>query len=158
MSRKKATPSLEHETEVDLIPMMDLALNLTFFFVVLTTLVQDEATRGVTLPLSSVVFKAEQEAKVPDSISLNVTQDGRVMNWGTELSLRVPQDLQSLEGFLGLEASRARSASSDPAKKIVDTSVVLRVDENADCGDFQRLMDACRAQGFRKFILRTRKP
>lgn len=146
--------NLSHETEVDLIPMMDLALNLTFFFVVLTTLAKDEVTRGINLPLSSIAFKAE-EAAIPDSISINVSAQSYVLSWGQKLSLKSDRDMKEISRLLSNEAKRANEFKKADASGLA-TTVIFRIDADADCGDFQKLIDACRAQGFRKFILRSR--
>lgn len=150
MARSKVSTSNEHETEVDLVPMMDLSLNLTFFFVILTTLVQDDATAELTLPVSSVAFRNE-ESEIPDSIILSVDKGGHVLSWGRKLSLREPADVQTLSQLLRLEANRSSSAGASGD----GTTVILRMDGDSACGDFQQLMDACRAEGFNKFVFRT---
>ena len=152
--RRKTDNSNTHETEVDLIPMMDLALNLTFFFVVLTTLAKDEVTRGINLPLSSIAFKAE-EAAIPDSISINVNAQSYVLSWGQKLSLKSPKDMKEINRLLANEAGRANQLQKAD-KTGLPTTVIFRIDSDADCGDFQKLIDAARSHGFRKFILRSR--
>jgi biopolymer transport protein ExbD len=149
---KRRREELHHESEVDLIPMMDLALNLTFFFVVLTTLVRDDATRDLSMPISTIAYRME-EAAVPDSIVVNVVGDGRVLSWGSSLSLRDARDLETIDRFLRIEASRQGSVQG---ARSVETTVILRIDELADCADFQKVVDLCRARGFYKFVLRTR--
>jgi biopolymer transport protein ExbD len=154
-ARRRANKSDNtHETEVDLIPMMDLALNLTFFFVVLTTLAKDEVTRGINLPLSTVAFKAE-EAAIPDSISINVDAKSFVLSWGLKLSLKSERDMKEINRLLSNEAKRANQFKKADASGLA-TTVIFRIDSDADCGDFQKLIDACRTHGFRKFILRSR--
>lgn len=155
MARQRGYPSNEHESEVDLIPMMDLALNLTFFFVVLTTLAKDELARGINLPIASVAFAAE-EARIPDSISVNVDTNGTVLSWGERLVLSRPEDVQRVTNLIATEAARARREPTASAGQPLPTTVIFRIDAEADSGYFQTLMNIFREHGFTQFVLRTR--
>jgi biopolymer transport protein ExbD len=147
---KRKYANLHHETEVDLIPMMDLALNLTFFFVVLATLVKDEVAPGINLPVTDPVALIE-EAAVPDSISINVDANAQVQWWGKVLDLRSESDLDQLTALVRNEAQRNKGDSKD-----VKTTVLLYIDQNVDYADFQKVIDICQAEGFYKFVMKSR--
>lgn len=152
---KRKYANLHHETEVDLIPMMDLALNLTFFFVVLTTLAKDQVEQGINLPLTESATKTE-EAATPDAININLDAEGQVRSWGQTIPLRGEAGKQGQELLASLirnEAARARGPTQD---KAVKTVVVLRIDENADYGEFQKVIDTCQSEGFYKFVMKSR--
>lgn len=151
---KRKYANLHHETEVDLIPMMDLALNLTFFFVVLATLVKDEVAPGINLPVTEPVTLIE-EAAVPDSISINVDANAHVQWWGKILDLHDEQQVDQLAALVRNEAQRARSESKGKDKDI-KTTVLLYIDQNVDYADFQKVIDVCQSEGFYKFVMKSR--
>lgn len=154
MFRKTKTP-VEHDPEVDLIPMMDLSLNLTFFFVVLTTLARDEVSQRVNLPVARTSVLVQEET-IPDSLSINIDQREYVLSWGRQIDLKTPQGVEELTGLLRLEASRQKEAQPDWKKEGLSTTIVLRVDRDVDFGIFRKVIDISRQNGFRKFLLKAR--
>lgn len=151
---RRRKPSAEHEGEIDLIPMMDLSLNLTFFFVVLTTLARDEVSQRVHLPIARTRVLVDEEA-VPDSININIAQGARLLSWGYQLDLNQPEGIAELTKLVKLEASRLRDIQSDWEKKGFETVVVMRVDRDVDVGIFRKVIDICKRNGFRRFALKA---
>lgn len=154
MFRKTKTP-VEHDPEVDLIPMMDLSLNLTFFFVVLTTLARDEVSQRVNLPIARTSVLVQEEA-VPDSLSINIDSRQYVLSWGRQIDLNTPQGFEELSNLLRLESSRQKDRQKDWRKEGLSTTIILRVDRNVDFGIFRKVIDLSRQHGFRKFLLKAR--
>lgn len=151
---RRRKPSAEHEGEIDLIPMMDLSLNLTFFFVVLTTLARDEVSQRVHLPIARTRVLVDEEA-VPDSISINIAEGARLLSWGYQLDLNQPEGIAELTKLVKLEASRLRDTQPDWEKKGFETVVVMRVDREVDVGIFRKVIDICKRNGFRRFALKA---
>ncbi|MFO0945109.1 MAG: biopolymer transporter ExbD [Planctomycetota bacterium] len=154
MFRKTKTPA-EHDPEVDLIPMMDLSLNLTFFFVVLTTLARDEVSQRVSLPVARTAVLVQEET-IPDSLNINVDHREFVLSWGTQLDLNSPQGLEKLGKLLRMEAARQKDVQPNWKKDGLSTTIVLRVDRNAHYGVFRKVVNVCRQNGFKNFLLKAR--
>jgi biopolymer transport protein ExbD len=147
--------NVEHESEVDLIPLMDLSLNLTFFFVVLTTLAKDEASLRVNLPVAQTSVLAEEE-RIPDSLNLNIDNRSYVLNWGLQINLNTDAGVAELSRLMKIEASRQKERQPDWKKSGLNTTVILRADQNVDYSTFRKVIDVCRSNGFRKFLLKAR--
>jgi len=120
---------------INLTPMIDVVFLLLIFFMVATTFLDPEREIEVELPTAQ---SAGEPDRTPDEIVLNILQDGRVFNDGTELS----RD----ELVLLLK----RTAQHDP-----ETPVTIRGHRLAQHQNVVSVMDACGIAGLYNLAVGT---
>lgn len=166
MARRRA-PENKQTALPDMTSMMDLAFNIISFFVMITTLAKDEAAQKVRLPAatSAPILKDDQ---LPDSLSLNVAsldvngvKRPVLLNWGLQLDLTAEASWTQLEKLLRNNADilkdKQRQRGIDPKKLGLTTTMIVRIDGDADYALFRRIMDLCRKSGFTKFQFKAKE-
>lgn len=151
----------------DMTSMMDLTFNIISFFVMITTLAKDEAAQKVRLPAatSAPILKDDQ---VPDSLSVNVAmldlgagKRPTLLNWGLQLDLTIEASWTELDRLLRANANilreRQRRQGQDPKATGLATTMIVRIDGDADYAIFRRIMDLCRSAGFTKFQFKAKE-
>jgi len=93
--------------------------------------------------LAGAPLAAQQDRPV---LRLDVTPRGEVLVPGRKEPLRTPKEVET---FLAAEYRKARP---DPTKEL-RTAVLLRVHLEAAHADVRRLLEQCRAAGFRRLQL-----
>lgn len=147
----------EEPQEIDLIPMMDLSLNLTFFFVVLTTLAKDEVTQRVNLPAATSQVVAEEE-RYPDSLKIIVDDRSYVVSFAEAglIDMKTEAGTNAFANHMRLEAARAKAAQPGWKKQGFNTVLIIRADENIEFEVFRKIIDISRSVGYRRFVLKAR--
>lgn len=120
---------------INLTPLLDAILNLTFFFLVATTIRKEEAAVNIALP------ESQTAAAVPGAArpSISIDGAGEILYEGRRL------EEAELELTLRGLAAKGR------------TEIDIRGDEQADYGRVFRLMDLCRKAGLKAVNLDARK-
>ena len=124
-------------TSVNLIPMIDVVLNMVFFFMVTTTFV---VAPGIALTL-------------PTSTTSEPVAVGRlVITVVSEKEVYLNTERLSLDGLAD------RLAAYSAAEKEKTKSVVVEGDRTVSYSLMVEVLDALRKNGFRGVNLRTREP
>ena len=146
--------------EVNLIPMIDIVIQLITFFLMLVNFDESNHDERVRLPIADLAKPSEME--IDQMMILNITQAGQV-NVGIGGDVLFDADSDAFRQHMAKEARAAerdmRSAKRQ-IKRIGDrpqlwTTIMIRADKEAEYEKIQRLMKVCQDQGFYKFALRA---
>jgi biopolymer transport protein ExbD len=135
--------------EPNLIPLLDLVLQLVMFFIMVANFAAQQVTSDVMLPLAT-------SARPPDPgetdvIYLNLNSEGKLMVTGREPL----QTLSEVKYFLISEYNTAKRAAEQAGEKEPKTVVIIRADKNADFKPVYEILKECKGAGFRKWQLRA---
>jgi biopolymer transport protein ExbD len=144
-------PSQSKGAEPNLVPLLDLVLQLIMFFMITVNFVQaDQFDESIHLPEAQNAVPLDQTAE--DWVFLNLGSDGRLRGMGQ-------QDLdnpQKVKAYLQRERDALERANKDKGKtgdlKVV---VVLRADKNARYKDVWEVLQSCTEAGYRRWQLRV---
>jgi biopolymer transport protein ExbD len=127
---------IAEEPNLNLTPMIDIVFLLIIFFMVGTRFADLERQYDIKLP---EVAEARPLTAVPDAITVNIQQDGKITINGDTRSL---EDLES-----DLLAAKQRFA---------DQSIVIRADGNAHVQDAMEVLAVTKKVGIRNHSLAYR--
>jgi biopolymer transport protein ExbD len=142
------------DAEPNLVPLLDLVLQLVMFFMMCANFVMEENDQTIKLPHS-------QQAKPivptgPDVVHLGVTREGHVTVVGRPLPLVTDDELfVFLKNDVydrALQYARQRKEGDE-----VKTLVIIRADLNAEFAQVFRVMQNCQKAGLRKLQLRAER-
>ena len=123
------------EPEFSMAPLIDVVFQLLIFFMVVTTYGKNEKELGVELPNAE---SAQQPAKLPDEIVINILRDGRFSMGGHDVSI---------------EDMRAQLA--DAARTNPHVPVTIRGDRLVTHENVVTVMDACGLAGLQNLAIGT---
>lgn len=147
-----------HE-EPNLVPLLDLVLQLVMFFMVCTSFVMEQVDENVRLPAAQSA-KPMADAKSKDVVFLNIDRQGHMMVVGRGKPLTTEEEIASYIQDIATD-SRKRQADelqkigADPAKSQPETLIIIRADRDADYANIYRVMRRCQDTGLRKIQLRA---
>jgi biopolymer transport protein ExbD len=139
--------------EPNLVPLLDLVLQLIMFFMLCTNFVMDQSSDQVKLP-EAVSAKAIDKAQ-DEVIYLNINEKGQLLipsvelREGDEPTLNNPNQI---ERYLKrrAEVEMARTKKSKP-----EATIFLRIDKETEFGASYPVIKACRAAGYTSVELRA---
>jgi biopolymer transport protein ExbD len=146
--------------EVNLIPMIDIVIQLITFFLMLVNFDQSNNDEVVRLPIADLAKPSEME--IDQMLILNVHRTGQV-NVGLGGDMLLDLDSDSFRQHMVKEAREAEK-SMKSAKRDVKyagttpqlwTTIMVRADKELEYDKLQRMMKVCQDQGFHKFALRA---
>ena len=117
----------DDDNPINLTSMMDMVFNLLIFFLVATTIVQEEREIGLKLPETT---RADAATEPPRQLIINIAADGSTLVAGRT------HDTAALSQML------AGVAKERPAR-----NVLIRADERSTFRHFADVMDLCRRMG-----------
>jgi biopolymer transport protein ExbD len=138
--------------EPNLVPLLDLVLQLIMFFMMCAQFaVMEQSDRSIQLPL------AQHAKPIPDTgpevVFLGVNDRGEVKVVGRPRPLVTDDEIAVFLRQDVYEAA-AREAKRKGEKEI-KTQVIIRADKNADFEQIYRIMRRCQEAGLRKLQLRA---
>jgi biopolymer transport protein ExbD len=146
--------------EVNLIPMIDIVIQLITFFLMLVNFDDSNNDERVRLPIADLAKPSEME--IDEMMILNVNREGQVnVGLGGDVLLDIAG-----EDFRMHMTKEARAAVKNMklAKRTVNevggrpqlwTTIMIRADKELEYDKLQRMMKVCQDQGFTKFALRA---
>jgi biopolymer transport protein ExbD len=146
--------------EVNLIPMIDIVIQLITFFLMLVNFDESNNDERVRLPIADLARPSEME--VDEMLILNVNDSGQV-NVGIGGDAVLDIDSEGFRQHMAKEA-RATEKTMQQAKREIKklggrpqlwTTVMIRADRDVEYERIQRMMKVCQEQGFTKFALRA---
>ena len=117
----------DEDTPINLTSMMDVVFNLLIFFLVATTIVQEEREMALKLPQTT---QLEPGQAPPRQLILNIREDGTVVVSGK-----------------AYDAAGLSQVLADAAKEQPGRNVLIRSDERSTFKHFADVMDLCRRAG-----------
>jgi biopolymer transport protein ExbD len=137
------------QVDVNLIPLLDLVLQLVMFFIMVANFATQQITSDVMLPLAS-------SAKPPDPseidvIYLNLNNEGKLLVGG-----RDPLNtLSEVKYYMMSEYVTAKRSAEARGDKDVKTVVIIRADKNADFKPVFEILREAKSAGFKRWQLRA---
>jgi biopolymer transport protein ExbD len=139
------SPEGNSGAEPNLIPLLDLVLQLLMLFIVCANFIQGEASAGVELPDSQSARPIEKGGT--DVLILNLDADAKV----TVLA-REPMNLKET-GFWLRDTYDFTKRNAKDGK--VETTVIIRASKNVDYEKVFELMQLCKSTGYRSLNVRA---
>jgi biopolymer transport protein ExbD len=135
--------------EPNLIPLLDLVLQLVMFFIMVANFAQQQVTADVMLPLS-VSAKPPEPGEL-DVIYLNINADGKLMVSGREAL----NTLSEVKYYMMSEYATSKRSAESRGEKEVKTVVIIRADKNADFKPVFEVLREAKSAGFKRWQLRA---
>ena len=130
----------ETEDKVDLTPMIDVVFLLLIYFMVTTTIVQEEADIGITLP--SDTPPAKNPENMPSEHIIDILSDGQVLLNGA------PMDSPESSEMPQLTTTLTRLGMADKRMGI-ETIITIQADEDSLHQKSIDVLNACAAAGLK---------
>jgi|SRR4051794_16806530 len=141
------------DAEPNLVPLLDLVLQLVMFFMTCAQFaIMEQTDQTIKLPQAAQARPIPEEGLGPDVVFLGVTNAGEVKVAG-----RPPMTTEEeVVVFLKRDVyESAKRAAQQRGEKDVRTTVVIRADQNADFAQVYKVMRRCQEAGLRKLQLRA---
>jgi biopolymer transport protein ExbD len=141
-----------NDAEPNLVPLLDLVLQLVMFFMMCAQFaVMEQTDQAIKLPTASQAQPIPDEGLGPNVIYLGITPDGEVRVAG-----RPPMKTEEeITVFLKQAYLAAQERAKKEKEKEVRTVVVIRADQNAEFSQIYKVMRRCQEAGLRKLQLRA---
>ncbi len=142
-----------NDAEPNLVPLLDLVLQLVMFFMMCAQFaVMEQTDQVIKLPQAAQAKPIPDEGLGPDVVFLGITSNGEV-----KVSGRPPMTTdEEVTVFLKRDVyESALRAAKERGEKDVRTVVVIRADQNADFAQVYKVMRRCQEAGLRKLQLRA---
>ncbi len=146
--------------EPNLVPLLDLVLQLVMFFMMCMTFRMDEVDQSIRLPVAQSA-KPMVEATSDDILFLNVNEAGQVLAVGQPKPLTTDEEVAKFLHSAHDDAKRravekARRAGGDPNTALAELLVIIRADRDAEYEAVYRVMRKCQDAGLRRMQLRAK--
>lgn len=141
------------DAEPNLVPLLDLVLQLVMFFMMCAQFaVMEQTDQMIKLPQAAQARPIPDEGLGPNVVFLGIHSNGDVKVAG-----RPPMKTEEeIVVFLKRDVyESALRAAKQRGEKDVSTVIVLRADQNADFAQVYRVMRRCQEAGLRKLQLRA---
>jgi biopolymer transport protein ExbD len=144
-----------NDAEPNLVPLLDLVLQLVMFFMMCAHFAMQEQTdQAIKLPTAAQAAPIPEEGQGPNLLYLGVTNNGDV-----KVSGRPPMTTDGeITAFLAEAAGAAKERARKEGDKDLKTIVVIRADERSDYAQVYKVMRHCQEVGLRKLQLRAVRP
>lgn len=135
------------ESEPNLVPLLDLVLQLVMFFMMCANFVVKQTDQTIMLPVAESAKPADETPG--DVVFLNIDASGRLLVFGQPLAEgQIPAFLRA-----AYDEAMRKAASRNIDQP--DTLVIIRADRDADYAAVYHLMRLCREAGLRRLQLRA---
>jgi biopolymer transport protein ExbD len=138
------------DLDINLIPLLDLVLQLIMFFIMVANFAAQQLSADVMLPLA-VSARPSDPNESTDVIFLNLNQEGKLMVPGREAMA----SLSEIKYYLITEYQTAKRAAEARGDKEVKTVVIVRAHKDADFKPVFEILREGKSAGFRRFQLRA---
>lgn len=146
--------------EVNLIPMIDIVIQLITFFLMLVNFDESNNDERVRLPIADLAKPSEME--IDEMMILNVNREGQVnVGLGGDVLLDIAGEDFRLHMMKEARAAEKNMKLAKRTIKVVGgrsqlwTTLMIRADKELEYDKLQRMMKVCQDQGFTKFALRA---
>jgi biopolymer transport protein ExbD len=142
----------EVSAEPNLVPLLDLVLQLILFFMMCANFVMEENDQTIKLPLSQMAKPIPDSG--PDVVHLGIDDEGHVRVVGRKLMTRDDE----VNAFLRevYDAHRKRMSDQNEAGD-VKTLVIIRASRDCTFDKIYSVMRRCQEIGLRKLQLRAER-
>jgi biopolymer transport protein ExbD len=147
----------DEKCEPNLVPMLDMVLQLVMFFMVCANFVMEQVNDTIKLP--TAIAAKPLDAKAAEPIFLNIDKKGVVLLSGLQAQAnggreRLENPLQ-VQNFLRRQFELDLAANGGDRTKPPRSSVILRADQEASFEHVYGIMKAVRLAGYQQVQLRA---
>jgi biopolymer transport protein ExbD len=145
--------SSSDKCEPNLVPLLDMVLQLVMFFMVCANFVMEQVNDTIKLP--EAIAAKPVTARDPDTIFLNVNKQGKVLLSGLQRAAnndRDPENPEQLKNFMKRMYDEDVRGSPDKKPRM---TIILRVDRETQWEHTYALMKAIRQSGYQQVKLRA---
>jgi biopolymer transport protein ExbD len=137
------------EVDLNLVPLLDLVLQMVMFFIMVANFAQQQTVAEVMLP--AAVSARPPDPGVVDVMYLNLNRRGEVIVPGQEPL----NTLTQIRYYLKTEYDTVKKATEAKGEKAVNTVVIIRADKDAEFKPIFEVLREAKTAGFRKWQLRA---
>lgn len=140
------------DLDVNLMPLLDLVLQLIMFFMITVNFVRvDQFDDSIQLPVASQAVPLDSTAE--DWIFLNLDGNGKLVGTHSAFELNTPEKLKVhlMREKEGIEMQSKHQGKVGEIKIVV----ILRADKNCRYSDVWSVLNACQRAGFKHWQLRV---
>ena len=143
--------------EPNLVPMLDMVLQLVMFFMVCANFVMEQVNETIKLP--TAIAAKPLDAKAPEPIFLNVDKKGVVLLSGLQIQANagrptLDNPLQ-VQNFMRRRFEEDVAANGGDRTKPPRSTVILRADQETSFEHVYGIMKAVQRAGYREVQLRA---
>lgn len=151
-----ASMSSETRAEPNLTPLLDVVFQLITFFMLVINFSDQNYDQRVRLPVAGSARPIEEgdASATDDRLVLNVSRDGHLLMAGEDMPLHKAKGEIKHQADLVKFNMKAAGVKLN-ATKDLPTTIILRADRETDFSAIFGLIQACQANGFRKFALKA---
>lgn len=147
------------DAEPNLVPLLDLVLQLVMFFMICANFVMEQVDQTVFLPFAQKAVPLTETGS--DIVFLNINTEGHLQVIGRPLPLKTDAEIhvylqQVHDDAKRLEAAKLKRKGMDPALAKADTLVIVRAHRDAEFASVYRVMRKCQEVGLARIQLRAR--
>jgi biopolymer transport protein ExbD len=145
----------EVRAEPNLTPLLDVVFQLITFFMLVINFTSENYDQRVHLPVAGSARPVEDSQRVSeDRLVLNIDSDGHLLVGGQVQPFN--EAIRTIKHQADLVKLNMRSSGLKVDEvKGLPTTIVFRADKDATFASVMSLINACQAQGFRKFALKA---
>ena len=140
------------KAEPNLVPMLDMVLQLVMFFIMVANFTQDQVSKDVMLPVAQSARLGKDGDG--DVIYLNLNAEGKLIVPGRELPLSSIAEVHTYlkqEYSNAEESARAKSGASAQVK----TVIIIRGHKDSDWAPIINVLQQAKKAGFKKWQLKA---
>ena len=142
--------SHDYRADPNLTPMLDMVFQLITFFMLVMTFKSAEIDFSLNLPVVGSARPVSSEGRT-GLLVLNIDRAG---------NLRTTQPIQDIDAFVRIQSQATLLANHMTPSDLegggeLPTTVVIRADRATPFVKLNRVMKACRKNGFHKFALKA---
>jgi biopolymer transport protein ExbD len=139
-----------NDCEPNLIPLLDLVLQLVMFFIMVANFAAQQVSGDVMLPLATSARPPDPNEST-DVLYLNLNNEGKLITPGREPM----SSMAEVKYYMISEFQTAKRAAEARGDKDVKTVVIIRAHKDADFKPVFEILRECKAAGFKKWQLRA---
>jgi biopolymer transport protein ExbD len=148
----------ENKCEPNLVPLLDLVLQLVMFFMVCANFVMEQVSRTIQLPLAVAAKPIDPGAT--NIIFLNVNAQGHVELSGldvkgTRKDDNILQNQVQVQNYMKGRFDEDKRRSGGDKDKIRKSLLIIRADKHTPFEKVYSVMKGCRAAGYENCQLRA---
>jgi biopolymer transport protein ExbD len=144
---------MSDEGQPNLVPLLDLVLQLILFFMMCANFVMEQVDQTVMLPAAQMA--KPMSATGADVVFLNVNDKGELLLVGRPQPLTTDDEISDYLQSVADDARRHERKEGAEEKKEIDTLIVVRAHRDVDYAGVFRILRHCQQAGLKKLQLRA---
>ncbi len=141
----------DNSADPNLVPLLDLVLQLIMFFIMVVNFVTEQVNKGINLPAAQTARPMDNK-KGAGALFLNMDHKGQL----TVLDQPKPLvTIPEIRLYLQTAYQDAKRLADNLGEKEVGVVVVVRADQACDYAYVYHMLRMCKEAGFRRLQLRA---